>query len=199
MCCFMDREELLGKYVAGERDFRGVILQYISLDGVKLEGVNFTGAIFNAVSFKTTLIDSEDISQGFNEPIFVNCNFSCSEWWVCRLPKLVGCNFQYSTMEGCYLFDRFVDCDWRYSQIQGCYWDDLYFRGMRFQRNEVESRICSNAPNSYWGLNNGKVLTLKIVFSAIRSCQIAKCDRTLGCVRERNLTSKTLYVELLRY
>jgi uncharacterized protein YjbI with pentapeptide repeats len=137
----MDREELLGKYVAGERDFRGVILQYISLDGVKLEGVNFTGAIFNAVSFKTTLIDSEDISQGFNEPIFVNCNFSCSEWWVCRLPKLVGCNFQYSTMEGCYLFDRFVDCDWRYSQIKGCYWDDCIFEGCDFREMRLNQEF----------------------------------------------------------
>ena len=123
----MDREELLGRYVAGERDFRGVILQYISLDGVKLEGVNFTGAIFNAVSFKTTLIDPEDISQGFNEPVFLNCNFSCSEWWVCRIPKLIRCNFQYTVMEGCYFFGRFVDCDWRYGQIKGSYWDDVIF------------------------------------------------------------------------
>lgn len=124
----MDREELLRRYAAGERDFAGVILQHISLHGIQLEEVDFTGAIFNAVSFKTTLIRIDDISQGFNEPIFINCNFSCSEWWFCRIPReLIGCNFRYAIMEGCYFHGKFVDCDFRASQIKGACFDDVIF------------------------------------------------------------------------
>ena len=71
----MTREELLERYAAGERDVRGVILQYISLDRFELEGVDFTGAIFNSVTVNAVQIDNYISNCGF-----INCNFSCSEW-----------------------------------------------------------------------------------------------------------------------
>ena len=112
----MDREELLERYAAGKRDFRGVIFQHINLDGIELEGTDFTGAIFNNVG--------KGISFG---SIFVNCNFSCSEWWFCVVPKLVRCNLQYAVMEGCLFGWEFIDCDWRFGQIEGAYFDDFVF------------------------------------------------------------------------
>lgn len=78
----MDREELLARYAAGERDFRGVILQYIS-------------------------------------------NLSCSEWWYCRIPMLIGCYMQDAVMEGCYFRADFIDCDWRNGQIISCSFDEF--------------------------------------------------------------------------
>ena len=73
-------EELLAQYQQGKRDFRDVILQYTSLDIAKLEGVNFTGAIFNTVSFNGILAEPGDVNY-VEEPTFINCKFSCSEWW----------------------------------------------------------------------------------------------------------------------
>ncbi|NJL52067.1 MAG: pentapeptide repeat-containing protein [Hydrococcus sp. SU_1_0] len=123
----MTREELLAQYAAGERDFQGVLLQYISLDGVQLEGVNFTGAIFNSVSFNTAFVDCEDVSKGFSETIFIECNFSYSEWWFCHIPKLARCNLQYAVTEGCLFLGKFIKCDWRSSHFIGAFYDDVVF------------------------------------------------------------------------
>ena len=114
-------EELLAQYQQGKRDFRGVILQYTSLDIAKLEGVDFTGAIFNNVSLQLT---------------FINCNFFCSEWWFCRIPKFMGCNMQYAVFEGCYFSGISVDSDWKNSQTMSPYHDEFIYercdlRGMR--------------------------------------------------------------------
>ena len=125
----MTREEFLSRYNAGERDFRGVVLQLISLDGVQLKGVDFTGAIFNEVSFNVAPIYSQGIFKGTRGCLFTNCNFSCTELWFCEIPKLFGCNFQYSVMEGCYFGSKFIDCDWRNSQIIGATFDDAIFEG----------------------------------------------------------------------
>lgn len=116
------REDLLKRYAAGERDFQGVILQYISLDGVELEGVDFTGAIFNSVTFESVWIDNCISNCGF-----INCNFSCSEWWFCRIPEMSGCNLQYAVMEACYFRGSSVDCDWRSSHTIEAYHDEFIF------------------------------------------------------------------------
>lgn len=104
--------ELLERYSAGERDFRYVILQHTTLRQIQFVGVDFTGAIFNSINFKE------------NRTKFINCNFSCVEWWFCIMPHLARCNLQYSVIEGCYFHGGFVDCDIRYSHIIGVCWDD---------------------------------------------------------------------------
>lgn len=120
----MTREELLARYEAGERDFRGVVLQYISLDGIEFVGADFTGAIFNRVSFQRIYIN-RDIGNSWSR--FTNCNLSCSEWWYCRIPRLVSCYMQYAVIEGCYLRSGFVDCDWRNGQVISSYFDGFIF------------------------------------------------------------------------
>jgi hypothetical protein len=133
----MDGEELLRRYAAGERDFRGVIFQHINLDGIELEEADFTGAIFNNIG-KSNSFDS----------IFVNCNFSCSEWWSCVTPKLVGCNLQYAVMKSCRFWSKFINCDWRFGQIKGAYWDDFVFEecDLREMRWSEEGRILVPEP-----------------------------------------------------
>ena len=135
------REELLARYAAGERDFRGVILQYVSLDGVELEGVDFTGAIFNTVSFKSVTVAIGD-NHTTRRTVFTNCNFSCSEWWFCYVPKLIGCNLQFAVMEGCYFRPNFVNCDWRDGQIIGAYFDEFIFEGCDLRNMRWSSGIC---------------------------------------------------------
>ncbi|VEP17903.1 putative Pentapeptide repeat family protein [Hyella patelloides LEGE 07179] len=146
------REELLARYAAGERDFRGIILQYISLDGVKLEEVDFTGAIFNAVSFESVPVAIEDTYR-VEQTIFTNCNFSCSEWWFCcYIPKLIGCNLQFAVMEGCCFGPKFVDCDWKNGQIIGAYFDEFIFEDcdLRNMRRSSGFHIVPEYINQNW-------------------------------------------------
>ena len=68
---------------------------------------------------------SDDVKQ-LCLKIYLNCNFSCSEW-LCRIPKMSGCNLQYAVMEGCYFRPNLIDCDWKYGQIIGAYFDEFIF------------------------------------------------------------------------
>ena len=118
----MDAEELLGRYEAGERDFQGVTLQYISLNAIEFIEADFTGAIFNHVSFKSILTNNSVVNCSF-----INCNLSCSQWWYCRIPMLVASYMQYAVMEGCYVRGDFINCDWRNSQVISCFFDGVVF------------------------------------------------------------------------
>jgi uncharacterized protein YjbI with pentapeptide repeats len=135
----MDAEELLKGYAAGERDFAGITLSDIRLGGgggVNLEGVNFSGAIFKNIlieRYRTT-----NITIGSK---FTNCNFSYSKWSFCEMPRLVGCNLQYSVMEGCFFSRRFIDCDWRYGQLIGADFDEFIL-----ERCDLRERLLSIGP-----------------------------------------------------
>ena len=133
-------EELLVRYAAGERDFTGVILSNIRVGGgggVNLEGVNFSGAIF-----KNILIERYRTTKITIGSKFTNCNFSYSKWSFCDMPRLIGCNLQYSVMESCLFCIRFIDCDWRYSQLIGANFDEFIM-----ERCDLRGGLWSDGPS----------------------------------------------------
>lgn len=178
----MTEEDLLERYIAGERDFQGVILSDILLgrgrgDSVNLERVDFFGAIF-----KKILIERYPTTNVTIGSRFTNCNFSRSKWEFCQMPALIGCNLQYSVMEGCFFSGRFVDCNWRYGQIIGQYVDEFIFercdlRGLRRSDGASIGQIGDYIRNAgFYG--NGYVNTIDPdgVFHSGIYCDLARPD-----------------------
>ncbi|MCC3411982.1 MULTISPECIES: pentapeptide repeat-containing protein [unclassified Microcoleus] len=85
-------EELLRRYVAGDRDFRNIILEYADLSGVELQNIDLTGAQFNYVNLSRVNLH--------------RCKLRSAQFWYCNF---TDAKIYDSDLES----TRFFDCDLR--------------------------------------------------------------------------------------
>lgn len=93
----MTAEELLRRYAAGERDFTGVDLSYVSLRDFDLSEANFTNANLRGVRFTVAIMNSvnfsgADLSESLLAGEFIGCRF--------RSANLRGVDFSCSDVTG---------------------------------------------------------------------------------------------------
>ncbi|MBW4532885.1 MAG: pentapeptide repeat-containing protein [Pleurocapsa minor HA4230-MV1] len=89
----MDREELLKRYAAGERDFTGVDLSGANLMEVALEDIIFENAILRGTKFKWSLLD---------RAIFRNANLENANF---MLAHLEGADFRGANLRNCIIVE----------------------------------------------------------------------------------------------
>lgn len=86
----MNGEELLRRYAAGERDFSGVDLSYISLRDFNMFKVNFSNANLKGVEFTVAVMNY--------------INFSGADLSESLLAgEIAGCNFSYANLRNAHL------------------------------------------------------------------------------------------------
>ncbi|MCC3531589.1 MAG: pentapeptide repeat-containing protein [Oscillatoriales cyanobacterium] len=109
-------EELLRRYVAGDRDFQNIILEYADLSGVELQNIDLTGAQFNYVNL-----------SGINLNM---CKLGSAEFWYCnfRDAKILSCNLEST---------RFFDCYFRGVNTSACNLTRTHFIRINFEYAKI--------------------------------------------------------------
>ena len=143
----MDREELLRRYAAGERDFSGMDLSNISppvsqlseyvAASYGLNSCNFRGANFSSVDFSDTFIMNCDFRDticfraDFTGSVFTGTNFTGADLREAKLEALegIGVIFENVDFRGCGRISNFV--------TEGT----LYIRNCIGQNGEIINRF----------------------------------------------------------
>lgn len=98
----MNKDELLRRYAAGERNFSGVVLRDADLSGANLERVIFDGADLSNTNLVDANLDSADLSNAD----LTNANLSGANLYC---SKMYGANFTNANLSNANLTSIIFD------------------------------------------------------------------------------------------